>query len=154
MAPYEGSLDNFVSRTPAKDWWEGLLKGLVGHGVARDFALLLARGLDPVHGAAISSVLAEFDSEDSSGREIVRVAIAEDSVLASRLGLWGRRVVGEVLKLVVDTLAMEPFAQIASAAGERAGAGPFADRAAVVSWALGELKATHSARMEGLGLVP
>src|SRR5690349_2004645 len=45
MSPFLGVLDSFDARTQQSTWWEGLIKGVVGHGVSSDLCRLLARGL-------------------------------------------------------------------------------------------------------------
>jgi hypothetical protein len=148
MAPYAGILDPFDARTPESSWWEGLLKGVVGHGVSTDLCRLLGRGLPGDGAAAVGAVLADDDS--GSATALVRAAADADPVLASRLALWGRRVVDESLSLAQELIATrEPFGKLARAAATASGQEPDGDATA---WVLGELTAEHTRRMDRMGL--
>ena len=161
MAPFRGSLDGIKDRTSTSHWFEGLITGLVGHTVSRDLVLLLSRGLPSTEASAVQAALAEFDDEDRAGARLVASAIAADDVLASRLGLWGRRVVGESLKLAQDLLTSNPlFSSLALRAAVKSHI--VADAADVMfdsqarrdaaAWVLGTLTADHTHRMDALGL--
>ncbi|QAY64554.1 hypothetical protein ET495_16585 [Xylanimonas allomyrinae] len=151
MRPFAGVLDSFEARTPESSWWEGLLKGVVGHGVASDLCRLLARGLPGDLAAQVVGAM-EYTDDDERATSIVRAGVEADGRLGSRLALWGRRVVGESLSLSQALLTTRPsFGELARAAmpATVAPEGPSAD---VVAWVLGELTAEHTRRMDRMGL--
>ncbi|MDR2722245.1 MAG: ferritin-like domain-containing protein [Cellulomonadaceae bacterium] len=157
MAPYDGLLDGFISRTEASDWWEGLLKGLIVHGVARDLVRLLATGISG-QGEAVAALLADDDDEDRVGIvDRIAAACADDTVLASRLALWGRRVVGEAFMLGQGLMRSRPrFLTMAVNAAQVAGVtsddGGAPDAEAVKTYLLAELTSAHARRMDAMGL--
>ncbi|GAB2453127.1 ferritin-like fold-containing protein [Xylanimonas ulmi] len=154
MAPFAGVLDSFEARTAESTWWEGLLKGVVGHGVASDLCRLLARGLPSGLAAEVGAAMAYHDDDERS-TAIIRAGVDADERLASRLALWGRRVVGESLSLSQTLLVTRPsFGVLAQAVtpsdadtddGDAAPAG-------AVAWVLSELTAEHTRRMDRMGL--
>jgi hypothetical protein len=107
MGPFAGVLAEFDSRTVPSTWWERLLKGYVGYGVADDFCRILAGSVDASTRALVEEVL-----DDESHSRFVVEALAEaaqgDPTLASRLALWGRRLVGEALNAAQRVLADHP----------------------------------------------
>ncbi|ACZ22676.1 hypothetical protein Sked_27740 [Sanguibacter keddieii DSM 10542] len=107
LESFVGSFDNFVDRTAPSTWWEGLLKGYVGFGVAHDFLRVLAERLDGPSREAVDAALASF-APDALAAEQLAAAAAADEVLGSRLALWGRRLVGEALGFVNDLLSARP----------------------------------------------
>lgn len=147
MAPFTHVLDDFDARTVPGSWWEGLLKGAVGHGVAHDLCRLLARGLPEEDAGPVLAVL-DQDAGDGVATGLLAAAAADDPVLAARLALWGRRVVGEALSLVQTLLDERPaLAGLARSAAARAGhAGD------LQAWALSSLTADHTRRMDRMRL--
>ncbi len=96
MRPFIAPLEAFHERTRPSTWLEGLVKFYVGDGIASDFYREISEFLDPgtrelVLGAVESGARASFVLQE------VRQAIEQDPTLASRLALWGRRLVGEAL---------------------------------------------------------
>jgi tRNA-(MS[2]IO[6]A)-hydroxylase (MiaE)-like len=96
MRPFVAPLDAFHERTSPSTWLEGLVKYYVGDGIASDFYREISVYLDEdtrdlVLGAVDGSAKASFVLQT------VRQAIRADPKVASRLGLWGRRLVGEAL---------------------------------------------------------
>ena len=163
VAPFLGTFTDFDARTPPGTWWERLLKAHVGFGVEDDVARLLARGLadgidgtdgtDGTEGADAATralVLAVLEDDRHSALVIARVreATAADPVLASRLALWGRRLVGEALgvvqRLVTDHPELRALLERALADGP--GEQPLQQRLFAV------LTAEHTRRMDRLGL--
>ncbi len=144
MAPFAGALVEFDERTAPGSWWERLLKGYVGYGVADDFSRIVAQTLDPRTRALVEDVLA-----DEGHARLVVDALAggatQDPTLASRLALWGRRLVGEALGVVQHVLADHP--DIAALLARDEGGDP-------QQRLFAQLTAEHSRRMERLGLTP
>lgn len=156
MTPFDGMLTDFDARTEPHSWWEGLLKGAVGHGVAEDLCRILAHGLAAPDAAKVLAVV-ERGPEDGAATALLTRAVKEDDVLAARLALWGRRVVGEALKLTQTVLTTHPkLATLARAARDAAsgGAAPEGrtEGADVPAWLLAQLTAEHTRRMDRIGL--
>lgn len=153
VAPFLGTFTDLDARTPPGTWWERLLKSYVGFGIEDDVAGLLARGLDgddPREAPTRDLVLAALDDDRHSALVVARVteATVADPVLASRLALWGRRLVGEALgvvqRLVTDHAELR--ALLERALPEGAGDQPLQQRLFAV------LTAEHTRRMDRLGL--
>ncbi|MFD6526888.1 ferritin-like fold-containing protein [Isoptericola sp. NPDC060185] len=147
MAPFDGALADFDARTAPSSWAEGLLKGVVGLGVAQDLCRELAAGLP---GGPADFVRAVGDPRpDDAATGVLAEAASSDGVLAARLALWGRRVVGEALGLVPVLLAAHPqLAALAADAREAASDGGASPQA----WLVSRLTAEHTRRMDRMGL--
>jgi len=145
MTPFSGSLVEFDSRTVPSTWWERLLKAYVGYGVADDFCRVLAGAVDPTTRTLVQDVL---DDERHARLvvELLAAARAEDPTLAPRLALWGRRLVGEALRVVQEVLQRHPALRelLPVAMGEAP------EEAQQKLFA--RLTAEHSRRMDRLGL--
>ncbi|MBD5786915.1 hypothetical protein IF650_12075 [Cellulosimicrobium terreum] len=151
MVAYEGMFDDFDGRTRPSTWWEGILKGYVGQGVADDFCLLAAQGLDERSRSVVVDALTVDKAADRTA-PVIAEAARGDSVLASRLALWGRRVVGEALGVVGTVLTEhEALARLVTD-GVRAAEGVRDDGATTQAWVFARLTAEHARRMDRLGL--
>ncbi len=95
MAPFQSSIDAFHERTRPGDWYESLMKAYVIDAFSGDFYRSLADSLDPRTRRLISTI----DSGEGAAQlqRRLKEALADDPRLASRLALWGRRLVGEAL---------------------------------------------------------
>lgn len=147
VAPFLDTFVDFDARTQAGTWYERLLKAYVGYGVEDDVARLLATGLDPRTRAVVAKVL---DDDGHAGLVVDRLqaAMADDAALASRLALWGRRLVGEALGVVqrVVTEHGELRSLLEEALPATGSAGTLQQRLFAV------LTAEHTRRMDRLGL--
>lgn len=154
LRPFTGVLDAFDARTQPSTWWEGVLKAVVGHGVAGDLCRLLATALPDAVGPAVGEALVHADrDQDLRVTQMVQQAAAHDARLASRLALWGRRIVGESLRLSQDLLSSRPaLARLARTAAESAAASGAAAPADPIAWVIIELTAEHARRMDWMGL--
>lgn len=161
MARHEHVMDDFDARTAPGSWWERLLTAYVGYGVADDFCRLAAEGLDERSRTLVLEVLGAGSPAELAAAEL-DAASAQDTVLAARLALWGRRLVGESLSVVQRLLAQRPaLERLLHAARSGHGtdssgaeqtttnARPRAGESAAV---LGELTAEHTRRMNRLRL--
>lgn len=94
MEPLREAIDSFHAHTAPADWWESLVKAYVGDGLANDFYREIAGFLDADTKQLVISTL-----EDTGRTEFVvdrvRAGIEADHVIAGRLALWGRRLMGE-----------------------------------------------------------
>lgn len=146
VLPFVGTFADFDERTPAGTWAERLLKAHVGYGVEEDLVRLLAH---PVDAGTRELILALLDDDRHATLVINRLsaAIDRDPALASRLALWGRRLVGEALGVVQRVLVAHPQlrALLEPALPDATGAGLQQRLFAV-------LTAAHTRRMARLGL--
>lgn len=97
MAPFVAAIDSFHERTHPSDWLEGLVKAYVSDGVSRDFYSEIARYVDPETREFVARVLAD-EGQEQLVVDAVRSVIDTDPRTASRLALWGRRLVGEAIQ--------------------------------------------------------
>ncbi|MFI2103916.1 ferritin-like fold-containing protein [Isoptericola sp. NPDC019693] len=147
MAPFDGVLADFDARTTPSGWAEGLLKAVVGLGVAQDLCRELAAGLADDAADFVAAVGEPRPADPATA--VLAAAAAADGVLSARLALWGRRVVGEALGLVPVLLAAHPpLAELAA----RARAADDDGGASVQAWLVSRLTAEHTRRMDRLGL--
>lgn len=95
MEPFREPIDAFHDYTAPADWWESLVKAYVGDNLVRDFYREFSVHLDEDTCGIIHTTL----EEDRSGFVVdrVRAGIAADHLIAGRLALWGRRIMGEAL---------------------------------------------------------
>lgn len=107
LQPFLGAFGDFDERTPAGTWPERLLKAYVGYGVEEDLVRLLAHPVD----AETRELVHDLLDDDRHATLVVRAltsATGSDAALASRLALWGRRLVGEALGVVQRVLVANP----------------------------------------------
>jgi tRNA-(MS[2]IO[6]A)-hydroxylase (MiaE)-like len=145
MHPFQASVDHFHERTRPADWFESLMKAYLIDTVAADFYRAIARYVDAGTRELIEQIQASDETTDVL-RERLKGALADDPRLASRLALWGRRLLGEAL-----TQAQRVSYEHAFLAGLIEGAGT-ADAKSLVSELIAGLAANHSRRMSQLGL--
>lgn len=109
MAPFVEVIDDFNVRTRADTWLEGLVKACVAAGIVTDFFREMGRLVDPRTRGVVEAVVGDEAKSDYL-IEAVRTSITPGSSEASRLSLWGRRLVGEALtqaqQVVADRDAM------------------------------------------------
>jgi hypothetical protein len=150
VARFAHVMDDFDARTPSSSWWERLLKAYVGYGVADDFCKAAAAGLDDATCTLVNEVLDGASHADLVVAELA-AASAADAVLASRLALWGRRMVGEALG-VVQTLMQSKPGLARLVASTPAAIAADADAVDPATRLFGHLTAEHTHRMARLSL--
>ena len=96
MDPYVERIETFHSRTNGLDWFESVIKVYLVSGLLDDFYRRLAVGLEPTLRADVEKALSDKKFEQFAKRVLLE-AMASDPQLASRLALWGRRLMGDVL---------------------------------------------------------
>ena len=122
MAPFVAVIDDLNRRTRAQTWLEGLVKASVADGIVSDFYRELARLVDPRTRDVVETVVAEGAKNDHL-IDMVRTSITPGSAEASRLSLWGRRLVGEALTQAQQVAAdREAMATLLVGTSERPGA--------------------------------
>ncbi len=135
MEPFKGPLDDFQRRTQGADWYEILVTCYVTSGFLTDFFTGLAAGLPPALSDRVSRLLDLRSGEQALIFEL-REGIDSSPRLASRLAMWGRRLVGDTMLVARSALAT-------------GGAVPADERIEPV---FTELIAAHTRRMDALGL--
>jgi hypothetical protein len=147
MEPFVAAVDAFHERTSPSTWLEGLVKYYVGDGIASDFYREISAYLDPSTRDLVLGALEDADQRAFVVAE-VRQAIAGDSTLASRLALWGRRLVGEALSQGQRVAAeRETFSTLLVGTSDAPGIG----LVGVVEM-FGRITERHTRRMSTLGL--
>ncbi|KQO84225.1 hypothetical protein ASF17_01440 [Frigoribacterium sp. Leaf263] len=135
MEPHVAAIDEFRRRTTGSTWHETMLAHHVCAGLLDDVFVRLAAGLSADHRDRIVSVLEAGDDAETVA-EILSASIEADPRLASRLALWGRRLVGDTLLVARAAIS----ASHESADDER------------LEPVFTELIAAHTRRMDALGL--
>jgi hypothetical protein len=96
MRPFVAAIDNFHKSTAPADYPEALVKIYVGDGIAADFYREVGKYLEDDARVLVDEVCADL-GHSQFVIPTVRRMIVQDETLASRLSLWGRRLVGEAL---------------------------------------------------------
>lgn len=143
MAPFVEAVETFHARTEPRTWGEALVKAYVGDGLAADFYREVAEFVDSSTRALVVEALADAGSSAFAVRE-VGVLIASDPTAASRLSLWGRRLVGEAISQT-QRVAAERDALATLIVG---GTGGIAELGSMIN----RITARHTARMTAIGL--
>ncbi|VEG27173.1 ferritin-like fold-containing protein [Actinomyces howellii] len=104
---FVGMLDDVDSRLRPLDWQERLVKTYLTFGMLVDFSMALADGLPQPVRTRVLDALSVDRFGGFAARELEE-GIAADPQLAARLGLWGRRVVGEEIGTLQRVIAREP----------------------------------------------
>lgn len=143
MLPFQRSFDHFHERTKPGDWFESVMKAYVIDTVSSDFYRAVSMFLDPTTQHFVERV-ASPDQTTEVLRVLLRRALADDPRLASRLALWGRRLVGEALTQAQRVGMEHPLLGPMLKSG--------GDARAAVKKLTTELADKHARRMTGLGL--
>lgn len=146
MAPFQPSVDSFHDRTRPADWYESVMKAYVIDTMSNDFYQAVSQYLDPATRAVINEVRTSEEAQDIL-RDRLKLALADDPRLASRLALWGRRLVGEAL-----TQAQRVGIERAFLAGLLSTDGAGSEGQTLVRELMANLTQAHSRRMSQLGL--
>ncbi len=135
MEPFRAGLDDFQRRTRGADWYEILVTCYLTNGFLTDFFTGLAAGL-PEGLSNRVSLLLDVDRGEELLVEELRAAIDASPRLASRLAMWGRRLVGDTMLVARSALAIG-----VDLPGEER-----------IEPVFTELIAAHTRRMDALGL--
>jgi hypothetical protein len=135
MDPFRRGLDDFQRRTQGADWPEVLVTCYLTTGFLTDFFTSLASGL-PAGLADRIAVLLDADRGERVLEEQLRGVIEHSPRAASRLALWGRRLIGDTMLVGRSALALD-----GGQASERR-----------IEPAFNELIGAHTRRMDALGL--
>lgn len=145
MLPFQASVDHFHERTRPADWYESLMKAYVIDTVSADFYRAVSKYVD----ADTRGLIQQIQSPDDAAavlRERLKSALADDPRLASRLALWGRRIVGEALTQAQRVSFEHAFL------GGLIGGPDAGEAVELVGRLTAELAENHSRRMVQLGM--
>lgn len=136
MLPYTPVIDSFIERIDTPDWHQHVLSIYLVGGLFDGFFAELAAGLKDRFKNEAIAVLRDDSSRDEL-RELLAAEIRVDPTLASRLALWGRRLVGDTLLVSREVLQLSEGRTFV---------------ASHVEPIFTELIADHTRRMDSLGL--
>ncbi|MGF9662811.1 ferritin-like fold-containing protein [Arthrobacter crystallopoietes] len=145
MLPFQASIDAFHERTRPGDWYESLMKAYVADAVSGDFYRAIASRLDPQTREVVASIKENKEQLDLLTTRLAQ-ALQGNERLASRLALWGRRLVGEALTQA-QRIGIER-----SFLGGLLGFDEPGTQETVIAELFAELTRNHSRRMNALGL--
>ena len=153
MDPYSERISTLQSRLSGMDWYETIIKIYLVHGLLNDFYKRLAVGLSSDVKKSVEQALDESTFETYAVK-VLTESMKDDAALASRLALWGRRLMGDVLLELRATFDNRKLA------GVTKGTKLSLDEEREVNLAayskleplISELIAAHSLRMDALGL--
>lgn len=136
MEPYTEQVDEFERLSRGSDWYEHVLTCYLSAGFLDEFFAALATGVDEPSAQRVAAML-RGESGESVLLAQLASAVQESPRLASRLALWGRRLVGDIMLVARGSLHLH-------SAGH-------ADEARIEP-VFTELIASHTRRMDALGL--
>lgn len=136
MEPYTGVVDEFERETHGADWFETLVTCYLTAGFLDDFFARLAVGLPADQSRRITAIFTAESGEKVLAAQL-QAAIDDNPRLASRLAMWGRRLVGDTLLVARSALVFTENHK--------------SDEARVEP-VFTELIAAHTRRMDALGL--
>jgi hypothetical protein len=141
MHPYAADIDRYRRRLSDSGWHESVLTVHLAAGLLDDFFAALASGMQAPEGQRVAALL-ERDIGHDALVAVLLAGIESDKRLASRLALWGRRVVGDTL-----LVARAALADVHDADGR-----PSFTEERRIEPVMNDLIAAHSRRMDRLGL--
>lgn len=137
MAPFYASSERFAKEVAGADWYEQVLSLHVTTGLLSDFFVAYGGGLPDDDRDAVLRVLVRESGHPLLAREL-QLAIQQNPRLASRMALWGRRLVGDTLLQMY--LAVHGPEDASPAPARR------------LEPAFNDIVAAHTRRMDALGL--
>ena len=141
MQPFLTETERFTRATSGADWYELLLSLHVTSGLLIDFFVAYAGSLPETSRGPVLRALQRETGQPLLYEEL-RQAIEGNPRLASRLALWGRRLVGDTLLQMY----------IAVNGGDQATVAAVSPGEGMLEPAFEDLVAGHSRRMDALGL--
>jgi hypothetical protein len=136
MEPYVFEINDFERDTRGGDWYESLVTCYLTAGFLDDFYSLLSKGLSAEAARRIQAIYSTETGEALLGQQLL-AGIDANPRLASRLAMWGRRLVGDTMLVARSALHFT--------------ADHKSDEARVEP-VFTELIAAHTRRMDHLGL--
>jgi hypothetical protein len=153
MDSYTERISTFNSSTKGIDWYENILKVYLVSGLLDDFYRQLAVGLDAISRADVEKALNDKTIEKFAKHVLIE-AMADDAKLASRLALWGRRLMGDVLLQVRAAFDNDRLAGTKKGKSLSEADAKKVNLAAYMALEplINQLVSAHSTRMDALGL--
>lgn len=136
MEPYTAPVDEFERVTHGADWYENLVTCYLTTGFLDEFFTRLAAGLPADAAKRMSAILTDESGEPLLAEQL-RLAMETNPRLASRLAMWGRRLVGDTMLVARSSLVHS---------------GNLSSDEARIEPVFTELIAAHTRRMDALGL--
>lgn len=137
MTPFSRGAEHLYRLNEGGDWRETLLGVLVTSGLLVDFFVRVSGGLPGELASHAEQILAR-SAEEEPLIAVLRDEIERDPRVASRLALWGRRLVGDTLLIARSVLRGYERLE--------------ADEVREIEPIFTELIAAHTRRMDALGL--
>jgi tRNA-(MS[2]IO[6]A)-hydroxylase (MiaE)-like len=136
MDPFTTGVDDYQRRTSGSDWPETVMSCFLTAGFLDDFFSALAEGLPKEYAEGVAAIL---DTDDGAAElaALLKAQIEANPRLASRLAMWGRRLIGDTMLLAKSALTSS-----ANSAQDEERIEPV----------FTELIAAHTRRMDSLGL--
>ncbi|MEY4276624.1 MAG: hypothetical protein RIS26_1087 [Actinomycetota bacterium] len=153
MDPFTERIETFHSRTKGIDWYETVLKVYLVGGLLEDFYRRLAIGLPADLRDDVEKALKDSTYEKFAKACLVE-AMADNPQLASRLAVWGRRLIGDVLlelRAAFDNRKLAGIAKnkrLSMDEERRVNLAAYSKIEPLIS----ELIGAHSLRMDAIGL--
>lgn len=105
-APFLGGVEDLAGRLQPADWPERLTQTYLMLGLLADFARAGVAGLASPLREQVAGILVDDAEARTAG--VLAAHMDGDAQLAARLGLWGRRVVGEEMGALMRLVAQVP----------------------------------------------
>jgi hypothetical protein len=137
MDPFRAALDEYRARVHGADWAETLVTCYLTTGFLADLFTGLAAGLPGGLAERVARLL-DVDPGERVLEAQLREVIQRSPRIASRLAMWGRRLIGDTMLVARSALALDVAAETVEA-----------DR---IEPAFAELIGAHTRRMDALGL--
>ena len=153
MDPFTERIETFHSRTNGIDWYETVVKVYLVGGLLEDFYKRLAVGLPEELRLEVEKALKDSTFEKFA-KSVLIEAMQDNPQLASRLALWGRRLMGDVLLELRAAFDNRKLAGVAKSkkltleAERSVNLEAYAKLEPLIS----ELIGAHSMRMDAIGL--
>ncbi|GHD83709.1 ferritin-like fold-containing protein [Salinibacterium amurskyense] len=136
MDSFTDEVDEFDRIARGADWYESLISAYLSAGFFDDFYARLAAGLPTESHTRLVEIFRGESGEEVLA-EFLQAAIDENPRLDSRLAMWGRRLMGDMMLLARSALVFPDHTR---------------NTEAQVEPVFTELVASHTRRMDALGL--
>ena len=153
MDPFTERIDTFHSRTSGVDWYEAIIKVYLVSGLLDDFYKRLAVGLNSELRDSVEKALSDKTFEKFA-QKVITEGKAMNTELESRLALWGRRLMGDVLlevRAAFDNRKLAGIDKSASLSAEQERKVNL-ESYSKIEPLISEMIAAHSLRMDSIGL--
>ncbi len=153
MDPFTERIDTFHSRTSGVDWYEAIIKVYLVSGLLDDFYKRLAVGLNSELRESVEKALSDKTFEKFA-QKVITEGKEMNPELDSRLALWGRRLMGDVLlevRAAFDNRKLAGIDKSASLSAEQERKVNL-ESYSKIEPLISEMIAAHSLRMDSIGL--